>query len=112
MVVVLLLMVFLALLTVGLWAYTRVVLTSAAAQAARYVANANVSDSEASGRARELLGDGLIASTRGTLTCTSSAEGLLVGVTCTMRTAGLVGFLDGVMPDITVTGHSVKETVG
>ncbi len=27
-----------------------------------------------------------------------------------MRTPGIVSLLDGVMPDITVTGHSIKES--
>lgn len=111
MVVVMLLLLFLGLVSVGLWAYTRVLLTSAAAEAARYVANYNVPDVEAAARAREALGDGIVASTGGTLRCTSVREGLLVGVTCTMDTPGLAVFLDGVMPDITVTGHSVKERI-
>ena len=28
-----------------------------------------------------------------------------------MRSPGIISLLDGVMPDITVTGHSIKETI-
>ncbi len=109
MVTVLLMTLFLSLLSVGLWAYTRVLLISAASQAARYVANADVPDEVAAAKAAQYLGGGLPGSTRATLVCHDSTDGLLVATTCTMQTPGLFGFLDGVLPDITVTGHSVKE---
>ena len=109
MVTVLLMFLFLAVLSVGLWAYTRVLLTSAASQAARYVANANVPDEMAAAKAAHYLGGGLSGSTRQTLVCRQSSDGLLVAVNCTMTTPGLFGFLDGMLPDIEVTGHSVKE---
>lgn len=112
MVTVLLMTLFLSLLSVGLWAYTRILLTSAAAEAARYAANANVSDDAAGEKAAQYLGSGIVSSTKGSLSCRSGSDGLLVSVTCTMTAPGLLGFLDGVLPDITVTGHSVKEKVG
>ena len=111
LVVVMLMLIFLGLISVGLWAYTRVLLTSAAAAAARYVANADVSDAGAADKVRQELGAGIVASTGATLVCHADQQGLLVGVSCTMQTPGLVGFLDGVLPDITVTGHSMKEAV-
>ena len=109
MVIVLLLVLFFALVSVGLWAYSRVLLTSAAADAARYVADADVPSSSAADRARRVMGDGIARRTAGTIDCRSDTQGLLVGVTCTMTTPGLFPFLDGVLGEITVTGHSLKE---
>lgn len=110
MVLVLLLMLFLGLVSVGFWAYSRTLLTSASADAARYIANADIDDSGAASRVAELLHGSIAASTSNTLHCTSGTDGLLVRVTCTMRTPGIISLLDGAMPDITVTGHSVKES--
>lgn len=109
---VLLLMLFLALVSVGLWAYTRTLLTSAAADAARLAANYDSSADVASARVREILGDGVTGATRSTLSCSSGVQGLLVTVSCTMEAPGIIGLLDGVMPTIEVTGHSAKETTG
>jgi len=111
-VLVLLLLLFLALVSVGLWAYTRTLLTSAAADAARLAANYDASADAATARVGELLGDGLTGATRSTLACTSGVQGLLVTVHCTMEAPGIVGLLDGVMPTVEVTGHSAKETIG
>ncbi|GAA1998996.1 pilus assembly protein [Nakamurella flavida] len=109
MVLVMLLLIFLALLSFGLWAYARTVLTSAAADAARYAANADVPDRAATARAHDILGDGPVGGTREELVCSTSADGLLVAVTCTMPAPGIVGLLDGVFPDISATGHSADE---
>ncbi len=111
MVLVLLLMLFLGLVSVGFWAYSRTLLTSASADAARYIANADIPENAAASRVAEILNGSIAASTSDTLTCRSGADGLLVEVTCTMRTPGIISLLDGVMPDIAVTGHSVKESV-
>jgi hypothetical protein len=108
---VLLLMLFLGLLSVGLWAYARTVLTSAAADAARVAANYDVTSAVTTAQVAERLGDGLAGGTRSTLSCASGVDGLLVTVNCTMDAPGVVGLLDGVMPAIEVTGHSAKETV-
>lgn len=111
MVLVLLLMLFLALISVALWAYTRTVLTSAAAQAARYAANADIVDPNAAAarRVADILGGGPLGSTRSTLRCTTDAGGLLVTVTCTMDSPGIVPLLGGIMPDITGVGHAARE---
>lgn len=109
MVLVLLLLLFLALISVGFWAYSRTLLTSAAADTARYIANADIEPGSAPGRVAQLLDGSIAAGTSDSLACTSSSDGLLVEVSCRMRTPGVVSLLDGVMPDITVTGHSVKE---
>jgi Flp pilus assembly protein TadG len=111
MVLVLLLMLFLALVSVGLWAYTRTLLTSAAADAARNAANFDASSAVTTAEVATQLGGGLSGSTRSTLSCSSAVVGLLVTVNCTMEAPGIVGLLDGVMPTIEVTGHSAKETI-
>lgn len=111
MVLVLLLMLFLGLVSVGFWAYSRTLLTSASADAARYIANADIDDDAAAGRVARSLDGSIAAPTSRSLTCRSATDGLLVQVTCTMRTPGIISLLDGVLPDITVTGHSVKETI-
>lgn len=108
---VLLLMLFLALLSIGLWAYARTVLTSAAADAARAAANYDVTGAVTTEQVAAQLGDGVVGGTRSSLRCTSGVDGLLVTVTCTMDAPGIVGLLNGVMPAIEVTGHSAKETV-
>lgn len=109
LVTVMLMTLFLALLSLALWAYSRVLLTSAAAEAARYVANYDVSDQVAAQRAQDTMAAGLASGTASTIACTTDVQGRLVGVRCTMSAPGVFGFLDGVMPDISVTGHSVKE---
>lgn len=108
---VLLLMLFLALLSVGLWAYARTVLTSAAADAARVAANYDVSAAVTTAQVADELGDGLAGGTRYSLSCSSGVDGMLVTVNCTMDAPGIVGLLNGVMPRIAVTGHSAKESV-
>ena len=108
---VLLLMLFLALISVGLWAYTRTLLTSAAADAARSVANYDAAPVAATALVAEELGGGVTGGTRSTLACTSSVDGLLVSVDCTMQAPGIIALLDGVMPSIEVTGHSAKESI-
>ncbi len=109
MVLVMLMMLFLALISVGLWMYCRTILTSAAADAARYVANSDVPPGAAAAKVVQILGDGVVGSTSQTLQCTNSSQGLLVGVSCTMKAPGVVALLDGLLPDITGTGHSARE---
>lgn len=110
MVLVLVLFLFLSLVSIGFWAYSRTLLTSASADTARYIANADIDQSVAADRVAHLLQGSVAESTSASLRCTSNATGLLVEVACTMRTPGIVSLLDGVMPDITVTGHSIKES--
>ncbi len=113
MVLVLLLMLFLALVSFGFWAYTRTLLTSAAADTARYLANADIADTPAAvaDRVATLLRGSVAASTSASLACTSTSTGLLVDITCTIRAPGIISLLDGILPDITVTGHSIKESL-
>ncbi|TKV61351.1 hypothetical protein FDO65_07070 [Nakamurella flava] len=111
MVMVLLMTLFLALMSVALWAYTRSVLTSAAADAARIAATYRTDPGSAAATVAEIMGDGPAGSTRATLSCTSGSDGLLVAVSCTMEAPGIVGLLDGIMPTIEVTGHSARESL-
>lgn len=112
MVLVLLMLLFFALVTVGLWAYSRTLLTSAAAQAARYAANADVPDAAAQQRAREIISHTVAGSAAGTVDCQMANDGAaaMLGVTCTMQAPGIMPVLNGIMPDITVTGHALRET--
>lgn len=109
MVLVLLLMLFLALVSIGFWAYSRTLLTSASADAARYIANADIPADAAGAKVTLLLDGSIAAATSASLHCRSTTDGRLVEVACTMTTPGIISLLDGVMPDISVTGHSVKE---
>lgn len=109
MVLVLLLMLFLALVSLALWIYARTLLTAAAAQAARYAANADVPDAAASVRAAEIMRGSIAGQTAASVHCEAITDGPLVGVTCTMEAPGIIPLLSGVLPDITVTGHAAAE---
>jgi len=109
MVVVMLLILFLGLVSVVLWAYSRTLLTSAAADAARYAANADVPDAAAAQRVAEQLDGTVATSALDSLSCSASADGLMVGVTCTMESPGIIGLLDGLLPSITASGHAAAE---
>lgn len=110
MVTVMLMMLFLALVSIGLWLYSRTILTAATADAARYVANADIPPNQAAGKVQQILGSGVVGSTAYSLHCNESDQGMLVGVSCTMKAPGIISLLDGVLPDITGTGHSARET--
>lgn len=103
----------LALASVILWAYAKVVFTSAVAEAARYAANYNAQPAEVTGRARDLMGSGILAGTRNSLACTQSVQpGTgLVELDCTMQTPGLLPILNDVFPEMHAVGHSLKEVV-
>lgn len=109
MVIVLLMFLFLGLVSIGLWLHVRTVLTAAAADTARYVANADIAPDDAAARARELMTGTAAESTSDSLRCSNTVDDVFVGVTCTLAAPGIVGLLDGVLPDITVTGHAARE---
>lgn len=109
MVIVLLMVLFLSLVQFCLWAYTRTLLTSAAAETARYAGLRGSSHGDTTARVADILGTGVTGSTRETLRCTASSDGVLIEVQCTMTAPGIVGLLDGVMPGLEVTGHSAVE---
>lgn len=109
MVVVLLMLLFLSLLQVCLHLYTRNLLTAAAANTARQAATSGTDAYPVTALVAAEIDGALTGGTLESLRCTVLASGLQVGLTCTMESPGLLGFLDDVMPTITVTGHSVRE---
>lgn len=113
MVTVLLMVLFLAVVSIGLWAYSRSLLVNAAAQAARYAANADIADPEVAARyAHDLLAHTVAGSTAHTVTCRGEpAPDPMVGLRCTMAAPGVLPLLDGVLPEISVTAHALQETL-
>ena len=102
---------FLSIIQVCLWIYTRNVLASATADVARYAGLADVTNFDVTNKVADRLGDGLATGTKTTLTCTRSQTPLMSEVRCTLRTPGLIGLLDGIMPDVTTTAHAAREGV-
>jgi hypothetical protein len=112
MVTLMLMTLFLALLGLGLWAYAHSLLTDAVGQAARYAANADVADAQtASARAAEIMSHTLAGGTADTVQCTApqAVDAVMVEVRCTMAAPGLVPLLSGLLPDIDVTAHALRE---
>ncbi|MEO5832420.1 MAG: TadE family protein [Nakamurella sp.] len=109
MVSVVVILLFFAVVQGCFWIYTRHVLTSAAAEAARYAGLAQVSTFDVTARVADQLGDGIIGGTRGSLRCTASGTALMTEVRCTVAAPGLVGLLDGVLPDVVAVGHAARE---
>jgi hypothetical protein len=111
MVSVVLLLLFFAVVQGCLWIYTRHILSSAAAEAARYAGLSEVSPFDVTARVADQLGDGVIGGIRDTLVCTTSGTATLTEVRCTVAAPGLVGLLDGVLPDVTAVGHAAREGI-
>lgn len=112
MVLVMLMLLFLAIVGIGLWAYSQSLLTSAAAQAARYAANADVTDPQAaSRRAMEIMTDTIAGSAAETVRCEPPrvVDPVMVEVTCRMDAPGILPVLTGLMPEISVTAHALRE---
>ncbi len=112
MVTLMLMTLFLALLGLGLWAYAHALLTDAVGQAARYAAGADVTDGQAAAdRATEIMSHTLSASTADTVHCATPhlVDAAMVEVHCTMAAPGLVPLLGGLLPDIDVTAHALRE---
>lgn len=94
-----------------LWIYTQHILTSAAAEAARYAGLSQVSSFDVTERVADQLGDSIIGGTRSSLRCTTSGTATVAEVRCTVAAPGLVGLLDGVLPDVEAVGHAAREGV-
>jgi Flp pilus assembly protein TadG len=111
MVTVMLMMVFLALVGLGLGAYAHSLLTDAVGQAARMAANSDVNDPQAiSARASDIMAGTLAASAAGTVACDPpQLQGQLVEVRCTMAAPGVLPFFVGVLPDVEATAHALRE---
>lgn len=108
----LLTLLFLAVLQVGVDFYVRNVLTAAAADGARYGANADVGSAQAGAdRANELIRSSLGASYAHAHPAADVADvdgAPVVGVTVSVRLPLLAWFLP-VGPTVTVTGHALAE---
>lgn len=113
----LLTLLFLAVLQVGIDFYVRNVLEAAAADGARYAANADVADAQAGAdRANELIRTSLGASYAKARPAADGPENggtdaggaAVVGVTVSARLPLLAWFLP-VGPTVTVTGHALVE---
>lgn len=111
MVSVVVIMLFFAVVQGCLWIYTRHLLTSAAAEAARYAGLSRVPTFDVTARVADQLGDGVIGGTRGSLTCTTTGTAVMTEVRCTVAAPGLIGLLDGVLPDVVAVGHAAREGV-
>lgn len=112
MVLVMLMVLFLATIALGLWMYSRSLLTSAAAQAARYAASADVADpTAASRRAVEIMTQTIAGGVADTVRCDppAAADPVMVEVHCTMAAPGILPLLSGVLPEIAVTAHALRE---
>ncbi len=112
MVTLMLMTLFLALLGLGLWAYARALLTDAAGQAARYAASADVTDVQAaSARASEILSHTLAGGAADTVRCEAPqpVDATMIEMHCTMAAPGLVPLLGGLLPDVDVTAHALRE---
>lgn len=113
MVTVLLMTLFLALVALGLWAYAHSLLTDAAGQAARYGVGVAATDVGAvTDRATEIMSHTVAGSVAGSVRCDApaAADDALVAVHCTMTAPGIVPLLAGLLPDVEVTAHALRET--
>lgn len=113
MVLVMLMVLFLAMVTIGLWAYSRSLLTSAAAQAARYAASADIADTAAaSRRAADIMAQTIAGGTADTVRCDPPAgdDPMMIEVHCTMAAPAILPLLGDVLPQIDVTAHTLRET--
>lgn len=111
MVSVVLMLLFFAVVQGCLWIYTRHILSSAAAETARYAGLAEAPAFDVTARVADRLGDAVIGGTRDSLVCLASGSAVLTEVRCTVAAPGLVGLLDGVLPDVTAVGHAAREGI-
>ncbi len=114
MITVLLVFLLFAVLQVAVLCYVRSVTASAAADGARYAANADVESAAGAGRAAQLIRQGLGTSMANQLPCQArtdrdAATGLAVAqVSCTGRIRSLLMPL-GAFVSIDVTARSLKD---
>ncbi len=111
MVGVMVVLLFFAVVQGCLWIYTRHLLSSAAAEAARYAGLSTVSSFDVTAKVADALGDGLIGGVRDSLVCTGTVDVRTTEVRCTVAAPGLVGLLDGVLPEVTAVGHAAREGI-
>ena len=111
MVSVLVLLLFMSVVQICLWIYTRNLLNSATADAARAAALAEATTADVTARVADRLGSGLATGTKLSLQCTQQANAVTLEVRCTLPSPGFVSLLDGVMPDVHTVAHATREGV-
>jgi Flp pilus assembly protein TadG len=109
MVGVLLLAVFLAVVQLGVTLHVRNTLVAAAAEGARYAANADRGPAEGAQRAQELIAQSLSAAYAQDVTAGAELVGGVETVVVRVRApVPVVGFVD-VVPALDVEGHAFEE---
>ncbi len=99
-----------AVLQVAVWIYIRGVLVAVATDAVEKSGSADVSSIDVTEVARRGLGHGFASGPSESLRCSRITTARRVEVTCTMKSPGIPGSLDGVLPDITAIAFTVKPT--
>lgn len=100
---------FLAILQLGLALHVRTILTGAAAEGARYAANADRTPDDGVARTRELISQALPASYASDVQAGEETVGGRAVVVVTVRARlPLIGFL-GFERKLTVRGHALEE---
>ena len=100
---------FLAILQLGLALHVRTVLTGAAAEGARYAANADRTPDDGAARTRELIDEALPSSYASDVEAGEETVGGRAVVVVTVRARlPLIGFL-GFERRLTVRGHALEE---
>lgn len=100
---------FLAVLQLGLALHVRTVLTGAAAEGARYAANADRTPEDGASRTRQLIDDALPSAYASDVTAgEESVAGRSVVVVTVHARMPLIGFL-GFERSLTVRGHALEE---
>lgn len=100
---------FLAVLQVGLALHVRSVLTAAAAEGARYAANADRTPDDGITRAKALIDDALPSAYAGDVTASEEIVGGRAVVVITVHASvPVIGFL-GPARSLTIRGHALEE---
>lgn len=107
----LLLALFLVVFQIGIVLHIRNVLTAAAAEGARYAANADRSEEEGAQRTREAIATGLSAQLAKSMTVTAVPDPTDPGVVLVTITGPAPLFVPKLSPfTITVHGHALEES--
>jgi Flp pilus assembly protein TadG len=110
-VIALLLLLFLVIFQLGVVLHIRNVMAAAAAEGARYAANADRTDEEGAQRAREAIATGLSAELASTMTVTAAPSPYDPGVVEVTITGPAPLFVPKLHPfRITVHGHALEES--
>lgn len=112
MVLLLIMTLFLAVVSISLWTYSRALLTSAAAQAVRSASSYGADATAASQRAADMMRDSLAGDTADSVHCVipPAAHSLMVELHCSMEPPLGLTLLGGIAPTIHVTAHALRES--